>query len=80
MLHINVKDLRNHLAQFIAQVEAGEEIVITRRGKVVARLVPPSQSPTQFPDLTDFRASIELKGEGLSETVSKERRASRWNC
>ncbi|NJN81420.1 MAG: type II toxin-antitoxin system prevent-host-death family antitoxin [Caldilineaceae bacterium] len=69
MLEINVKELREQLAQFITQAEMGEEIVITRRGKVVARLVPPPQTPAQFPDLTEFRASIKLRGEGPLETL-----------
>lgn len=80
MLQINIKDFRDQLAQFISQVEAGEEIAITRRGKVVARLLPPPhiQTPPQLPDLTEFRASIKLQGEGLSETVIKERREARY--
>jgi prevent-host-death family protein len=61
---VNVKELREQLAHYIAQVEAGEEIVITRRGKVVARLAPPERTAPEFPDLSEFRASIKLKGEG----------------
>lgn len=33
-------DAKNRLSELINRVEAGEEIAITRRGKVVARLVP----------------------------------------
>ena len=33
---------KNRLSELINRVEAGEEISITRRGKVVARLVPPA--------------------------------------
>lgn len=70
MLEINIKDLRDHLAHFITQVEAGEQITITRRGKVVAQLVPPPiETPKQLPDLTQFRASIQLKGDGPLETL-----------
>lgn len=79
MLEVNVKELRTNLRQIIQRVEAGEEILVTRRGKPVARLSrPPQQSPKQFPDLTEFRASIKLKGEPLSETVIKERREARY--
>lgn len=70
MLEINIKELRLQLAQIITQVEAGEEVAITRRGKVVARLMPPpAPAPKQFPDLTEFRASIKLKGEGPLATL-----------
>ncbi|MCL4863499.1 MAG: type II toxin-antitoxin system prevent-host-death family antitoxin [Caldilineaceae bacterium] len=62
MLEVNLKELRTKLRLVIQQVEAGEEIRITRRGKEVARLVPPSHPTKQFPDLTEFRASIKLEG------------------
>lgn len=79
MLEINIKDLRDHLAHFITQVEAGEQITITRRGKVVAQLVPPPvETPKQLPDLTQFRASIKLQGEAMSETVIRERQEVRY--
>ena len=35
-----VRTLRNDYAQLLRRVETGEEIEISRRGKVVARLVP----------------------------------------
>ncbi len=78
MLEISVKELRSELRRVIDQVEAGEEMTITRRGKVVARLVPPESEPKEFPDLTEFRASIELNGEGISETLIRERREARY--
>jgi prevent-host-death family protein len=34
-------EAKNRLSELIHRVEAGEEIAITRRGKVVARLVAP---------------------------------------
>lgn len=78
MLEINIKELRDHLAHFITQVEAGEEIKITRRGKVVAILTPPPvQSPRQLPDLTEFRASIKLKGDGPLEALLQLREEAR---
>ncbi|MCB0073706.1 MAG: type II toxin-antitoxin system prevent-host-death family antitoxin [Caldilineaceae bacterium] len=77
MSEVNVKELREQLAQYIAQAEAGEEIVITRRGKVVARLMPPETTPPEFPDLTEFRASITLQGEGPLATLLKLRDEAR---
>lgn len=40
MTYINITELRQHLPSFIDKVQAGEEIVITQRGKAVARIVP----------------------------------------
>lgn len=39
---IGVHEAKSHLSRLLERVQAGEEIVITRRGEQVARLVPPS--------------------------------------
>jgi prevent-host-death family protein len=38
MLEVNVSDLRNHLPEYLDMAQAGEEILVTRRGRVIARL------------------------------------------
>ena len=40
MLTVNVHEAKTHLSRLLARVEAGEEVVIARNGKPVARLVP----------------------------------------
>lgn len=42
MNDVALYEAKNRLSELIHRVEAGEEIAITRRGKVVARLVPPA--------------------------------------
>jgi prevent-host-death family protein len=37
---VNIHDAKTNLSRLLARVEAGEEIVIARNGKPVARLVP----------------------------------------
>ena len=39
MTVVNVHQAKTRLSQLLAQVEAGEEVVIARRGQPVARLV-----------------------------------------
>ena len=78
MAQVSIREARSNLRALIERAQAGEEIVIYRRGKRVARLVPPEPEPRRFPDLTDFRASIALEGEPMSETVVRERRESRY--
>ena len=41
MREIGAFEAKNKLGQLLDRVEAGEEVVITRRGRIVARLVPP---------------------------------------
>lgn len=37
---VNIHDAKTHLSRLVERVEAGEEIVIARGGRPVARLVP----------------------------------------
>jgi prevent-host-death family protein len=40
VVQINVHEAKTHLSRFLQRVEGGEEIVIARDGRPVARLVP----------------------------------------
>lgn len=40
-----VRTLRNDYAKLLRRVETGEEISISRRGRIVAKLVPPHPAP-----------------------------------
>jgi len=43
---VGVHEAKTHLSRLLERVEAGEEIVITRRGEEVARLVPAARRGT----------------------------------
>ena len=46
-------EAQHNLAAVLREVDAGEEVLITRRKKVVARLLPPEEvEPVQFPDFS----------------------------
>ena len=78
MAQVTISEARSNLKALIERVEGGEEVVITRRGKQVARLMPPVRQPKHFPDLSTFRDSLALNGRPLSETVIDVRRDSRY--
>lgn len=40
MVHANIYEAKTNLSKLIAQVEAGDEVVLSRSGKPVARIVP----------------------------------------
>ncbi|OGQ96576.1 MAG: prevent-host-death protein [Deltaproteobacteria bacterium RIFOXYD12_FULL_57_12] len=40
MIRVNVTEFRNHLPTYLGKVKTGEEVAVTVRGKVIARLVP----------------------------------------
>jgi prevent-host-death family protein len=50
MSEVNVHEAKTQLSRLLRRVQAGEEIVIARAGKPIARLVPlePTKEPRQF--------------------------------
>ena len=50
-----VREAQHHLAKLLAEVEKGEEIVLTRRGKEVGKLVPMQvEREVVFPDFGEM--------------------------
>jgi prevent-host-death family protein len=43
MHSVNVTELRQHLPDYLKQVQQGEEIAVTLHGKTIARIVPDRQ-------------------------------------
>lgn len=78
MEQVSVREVRDNLRAYLDRAEAGEEFLVLRRGEEVARIVPPKREPKEFPDLTEFRKSIRLHGESVSETITQMRRESRY--
>ncbi len=78
MVEMNAKEARSKLSSLLKQVEEGDEVVILRRGKKVARLVSSQNEGRRLPRLRDFRASIRIKGDSLSGVVLAERKGTRY--
>jgi prevent-host-death family protein len=73
-------EAKTHLPQLLQRVAEGEEIIITKHGKPVARLVPPLDAkPT--PDvrsavaaMKQFRKGRSLGGLSIREMIEEGRR------
>ncbi len=39
-MEVGVRELRNHLSRYLDRVRDGEEVVVTDRGRAIARVVP----------------------------------------
>lgn len=53
-----VRDLRNHYTTLLRWISAGEEVLITQRGKVIARLspeMPESSAAVNWADTPEVR-------------------------
>lgn len=57
----NVAEAKAHFSALLADAEGGEEIIIMRRGKPVARIVPEPACPPQPYGLSELRAFVEAK-------------------
>jgi prevent-host-death family protein len=77
-MNISAKEARSRFSAILSQAEEGKEIVIMRRGKAVARLVPCTDKRPNLPSLKDLRASIQVAGEPLSSTVIRNRTEERY--
>jgi len=77
-MEINVKEARTKISSLLDRAQKGEEVVIVRRGKRVARLVAIGDTDKRLPDLRTFRNSISLQGEALSRAVIQGRSEERY--
>ncbi len=83
---VGVRELRDHLSKYLAQVKEGREVVITDHGRPVARLVPPGDAHERLaqliaegratpPQRTDRRRLEPIAAKGtLSDIVIDQRR------
>lgn len=55
MATVGAFEAKTHFAQLLERVQRGEEIMITRRGRLVARLVPATVKPDPEIALAAFR-------------------------
>lgn len=44
MISVGVRELKNRLSEYLRAVRAGERVLVTDRGEVVAELAPPGHS------------------------------------
>ena len=58
MVTVNIHEAKTHLSRLLTDVEAGEEVVIARNGKPVARLVAVTQQGKRQPDVLKGKITI----------------------
>ncbi|HLJ64221.1 MAG TPA: type II toxin-antitoxin system prevent-host-death family antitoxin [Stellaceae bacterium] len=80
MKEIGAFEAKSRLGQLLDRVEAGEEVVITRRGKVVARLVPPGmafdreRARRAVARIRERRKGVTLGGLSIEDLINEGRR------
>jgi len=85
-MHASVKNLRDHLSDYLRHVKDGEEIIITSHMKAVAKIIPITEDAvTGFTrvELLNDVARLHRKIQGVKlkstmrETVTKARKQER---
>jgi prevent-host-death family protein len=76
---ISIREARRRLGDVVNAAERGESTILTRHGRKVAQIAPAHMARKKgLPDLTEFRASLTIKGRSLSHTVTKARDRERY--
>lgn len=52
-VEVGVRDLKNNLSRYLERVRGGDEVIVTDRGRPVARLLPLDASSDHLADLVD---------------------------
>lgn len=65
-MEAGVRELRNHLSRYLERVKDGEELVVTDRGRAVARVLP----------MSGERTIDRLIAEGIVTAAKGQKRAS----
>lgn len=75
MITVNLAQAKARLSELLDKVEAGEKVIITRRGKVVARLsaVVRPKKPLPLRELAGFRASMPRLRRPAAELLREAR-------
>lgn len=74
----NVSETRENLADLLDAVEAGGEVVITRRNRPVAKLVAVEGSMRPFLDRSQLRSEIPAMTTSAAQTMRELRDEARY--
>jgi prevent-host-death family protein len=74
MKSVGSYEAKTHLPRLLSQVEKGETITITKRGKPIARLVPAQEQPVRdvASVIREFRAYSQQRGRTLGKLSIRE--------
>ncbi|HEY1274225.1 MAG TPA: type II toxin-antitoxin system Phd/YefM family antitoxin [Thermoleophilaceae bacterium] len=72
MKQVNVHEAKTHLSRLLEEVENGDEIVIARAGKPVAKLVPHAATEPRRPGGAEGQIWIADDFDELDEQIARD--------
>ena len=73
MKTVTFTDFRKKASAFLTEVEHGESIILLRRGKHIAEIIPFSDRDRQIPSWKRPGIRLQIKGSDLSSAILEER-------
>lgn len=73
MKTISFTDFRKKASNFLTEVEHGETLVLLRRGKPIAEIIPFTDNIPQIPSWKRKSTRLQIKGSDLSSAILEER-------
>ena len=73
MSTVTLAEAKTHLSHLLDQVEAGEEVVITRRGLPIACITPVERPKQAVKSLAEFRRSMPAWRKSSAELLREMR-------
>ncbi len=75
MVTVNLAQAKAHLSELLDKVEAGEEVVVTRHGRAVARILAAVRPKQTLPldELAAFRATMPRLRQPSAELLREMR-------
>jgi antitoxin (DNA-binding transcriptional repressor) of toxin-antitoxin stability system len=67
------------LQNFINEVAHGETLILIRRGKPVAEIIPFSDRAPKNPTWKQPSVRLQIQGSDLSSAILEDRESSTWN-
>ncbi len=63
MKTVGSREFKNRMGRYMKAVRQGQSLLLTERGKPVAKVVPPDPEPAEEPTLTDVLKKLEAEGK-----------------
>lgn len=73
MRKFSIREIRQHMSTLLKAVEAGEEIIIQRHGRPIAKISPIFQEPAKFPDRSELRSQIPMAKKSIADEIREMR-------
>jgi prevent-host-death family protein len=63
MERVGSREFKNRMGRYMKAIRNGQSLVLTARGKAVAKVIPPDPEPATAPQLMDVLRKLEVEGK-----------------